>query len=126
MANQADFDAWKAKNVAHMNALIESGTDEIDEGWPDPSTWNAVPQEAEDIEPESYDEPPVDIVDLVDPSLTPRQNLDVLTSKFAAAKNAEEYARSNGDMKAAMEHLKDAERFESGIKWNRAVLVEVV
>lgn len=74
----------------------------------------------------SYDEPPAEIADLIDPSLTPRQNLDVLTAKFAAAKNLEEYARDTGDKSAAMKHLKDAERFESGIKWNRAVLVEVV
>lgn len=74
----------------------------------------------------SYDEPPAEIADLIDPSLTPKQNLDVLTAKFAAAKNLEEYARNNGDMTGAMQHLRDAERFESGIKWNRAVLVEVV
>jgi len=75
---------------------------------------------------ENYDEPPVEIADLIDPSLTARQNLDALMAKFAAAKNMEEYSRSNGDMTAAMQHLKDAERFESGIKWNRAVLAEVV
>jgi hypothetical protein len=83
-----------------------------------------------DFEPEakqeSYDEPPAEIADLIDPDLTARQNLNALTAKFAAAKNLEEYCRSNDDMEGAMKHLRDAERFESGIKWNRAVLAEVV
>lgn len=83
-----------------------------------------------DFEPkpaqESYDEPPAEIADLIDPDLTARQNLDALTAKFAAAKNMEEYCRSNGDMESAMKHLRDADRFESGIKWNRAVLAEVM
>jgi len=73
-----------------------------------------------------YEEPPVEIADLIDPSLTARQNLDALMAKFAAAKNMEEYCRSNGQMADAMKHLKDADRFESGIKWNRAVLAEVI
>ena len=79
-----------------------------------------------EAEQESYDEPPAEIADLIDPDLTARQNLDALTAKYAAAKNLEEYCRSNDDMEGAMKHLRDAERFESGIKWNRAVLAEVV
>ena len=74
----------------------------------------------------NYDEPPAEIADLIDPDLTARQNLDVLIQKRTAAKHLEEMARSHGDMDEAMKHLKDVERFETGIKWNRAVLVEVV
>jgi hypothetical protein len=40
--NLADFEAWKAENVAHMQNLIDSGTDEIDEGWPCPHEWQTV------------------------------------------------------------------------------------
>ncbi len=72
------------------------------------------------------EDPPAEIADLIDPSLTARQNLDALTAKFAAAKNMEEYCRANADMESAMKHLRDADRFESGIKWNRAVLAEVI
>ena len=85
-----------------------------------------MPEFEPETEQESYDEPPAEIADLIDPELTARQNLDALTAKFAAAKNLEEYCRSNDDMEGAMKHLRDAERFESGIKWNRAVLAEVV
>lgn len=70
--------------------------------------------------------PPEAIADLFDPELTPRENQDALMTKFAAAKNAEEHARAGGDMASAMQHLKNAERYESGIKWNRAVHAEVL
>ncbi|MEO1187747.1 MAG: hypothetical protein AAFW60_01645 [Pseudomonadota bacterium] len=70
--------------------------------------------------------PPTEILDVFDPSLNPRQNQETLLAKYAAAKNAEEHARAGGDMSKAMEHLQQAERFESGIKWNRAVHAEVL
>jgi len=38
LTDRADFDAWRAENVAHMQVLAESDG-EIDEGWPDPHTW---------------------------------------------------------------------------------------
>ena len=47
-----------------------------------------------------------------------------LTAKYAAAKGAEEYARTHGQMTEAMKHLKAAERYESGIDWNRPRLAE--
>jgi len=39
LTDRTDFDAWKAENVAHMQALAESGAEDIDDGWPDPKTW---------------------------------------------------------------------------------------
>jgi hypothetical protein len=138
LTDRADFDAWRAENVAHMQVLAGSDAD-IDEGWPDPHTWEkreptAADKMLDELEAVKaaidshprHEEPPAAIADLIDPSLTPKQNLEALMAKFAAAKNMEEYSRSNGDMTAAMQHLKDAERFESGIKWNRAVLAEVL
>ena len=150
VSEMEDFIArCKSHLVDLREEIAEGDTPCIDTGWP---PLNAIEQPPEDTsrledlerqlteaqealqakepEPETpeetYDEPPAELADLIDPSLTPRQNLDVLTAKFAAAKNLEEYARDNGDKASAMKHLKDAERFESGIKWNRAVLVEVV
>lgn len=78
-------------------------------------------------EPEPAPEmPPEAIADLFDPSLTPRQNQDALLQKYREAKGKEEYARDGGDMQQAMIHLKEAERYESGINWNRAVHAEVL
>jgi hypothetical protein len=78
------------------------------------------------IEEAKAEEPPAEIADLMDSSLTTRQNLEALIAKFRDAKSLEEMARSNGDMNAAMEHLRDAQRYDSGIKWNRARLAEVI
>jgi len=36
LSDRTDFDAWKAENVAYMQKLIDSGAEDIDEGWPDP------------------------------------------------------------------------------------------
>lgn len=72
------------------------------------------------------EQPPAEIADLFDPQLTPRQNQDALLEKYRKAKGEEEYARDAGDMTSAMNFLKQAERYESGINWNRAVYAEVL
>lgn len=78
------------------------------------------------IEEAKAKEPPPEIADLLDPDLTTRQNLEKLIEKHTKAKHLEEIARSHGDASGAMRHLKDAERLESGINWNRARLAEVI
>ena len=115
---KAEFHAWVNANKAHMQHLIDTGAegDAIDEGWPCPHTFK------------DYD-PPEDIADLFDASLTARQNHDRLTAKYAEYMG--EFARWHGygdhesSVKAA-EYLKKAERIESGIRWNRAVHAEVI
>jgi hypothetical protein len=69
LTDRTDFNAWKAKNVAHMNALITSGAEEIDEGWPDPANWQkvAAPKKTnieKAIEQNGKEEPPEAIADL--------------------------------------------------------------
>jgi hypothetical protein len=69
LTDRTDFNAWKAKNVAHMTALIESGTDEIDQGWPDPAAHETVaaPKKTnieKAIDQNGKEEPPEAIADL--------------------------------------------------------------
>jgi hypothetical protein len=71
-------------------------------------------------------EPPAAIAELFDPSLTARQNQDVLTRKYAALMSERELHLSANDTSKAMELLRKAERIESGINWNRARLAEAV
>jgi len=137
----AQRDACKVHELA-IESLDEESLElrdyDIHAGWPDDvdvedeeSSAEAVLDELESVK-DAIDshprhvEPPAAIADLIDPSLTPKQNLDALMAKYRTAKNLEEYARSGGDMSAAMKHLNDADRFESGIKWNRAVLAEMI
>jgi hypothetical protein len=70
--------------------------------------------------------PPADIAELFDPNLTPRQNQEALQKKYAALMSERELELTAGNGSKAMELLKRAERFESGITWNRARLAEVI
>jgi len=78
------------------------------------------------IEEAKAEEPPEEIAKLMDPSLTTRQNLDALIAKYAKLMSEREYALKNGDESEAMRLLKRAETIDSGIKWNRARLAEVI
>ncbi len=69
LTDRTDFNAWKAANVAHMAALIESGTEDIDDGWPDPDAHETVaaPKKTnieKAIEQNGKEEPPEAIADL--------------------------------------------------------------
>ncbi len=72
------------------------------------------------------DEPPKAIADLFDPNLTARQNQEALQKKYAALMSEREHELTAGNSSEAMALLKRAERFESGITWNRARLAEVI
>jgi len=75
------------------------------------------------------EEPPEAIADLFDPSLTPRQNQDALKQKYAQHMSEHYRLRDYGDQDSksqAQRHLEKAERLDSGIKWNRARLAEVI
>lgn len=73
------------------------------------------------------DEPPASIADLIDLSLTPRENHEILQKKYAALMSEREWWLNTGDDKSkAMELLRKAERIESGIQWNRARRAEVI
>jgi hypothetical protein len=72
------------------------------------------------------EEPPEAIADLFDPNLTARQNQEALQKKYAALMSERELELTAGNGSKAMELLKRAERFESGITWNRARLAEVI
>lgn len=74
LTDRTDFEAWKAENVAHMQKLIDSGTEEIDEDWPDPAKWKRrEPSAAEamlkelkdkiDERPPAHEEPPAEIAE---------------------------------------------------------------
>jgi hypothetical protein len=78
------------------------------------------------IEEAKAEEPPAEIADLMDPGLTTRQNLDALIAKYAKLMGEREYALKHGDESEAMKLLKRAETIDSGIKWNRARLAEVI
>ena len=143
LTDRTDFNAWKAENVAHMQKLIDSGTEDIDDGWPDPAAHERVePSEApldrtltnlekaqEALKPAVDAEPPAAIAELFDPSLTARQNQEKLQARYKDAMS--EHYRLMGygtqeDKAEAQRQLEKAQRIESGINWNRARLAEVV
>ena len=73
--------------------------------------------------------PPEAIADLFDPNLTARQNQEALTKKYAHHMSEYTRLRDYGDTDSrsqAADHLAKAERYESGINWNRPRLAEVV
>ena len=73
--------------------------------------------------------PPEAIADLFDPNLTARQNQEVLQQKYAQHMSEHYRLRDYGDQNSksqAQRHLEKAERLDSGIKWNRARLAEVI
>jgi DNA gyrase/topoisomerase IV subunit A len=91
LTDRTDFNAWKAKNVAHMQKLIASGTEEIDEGWPDPDAHETVaaPKKTniEKAIEEQAETPPEAIADIyeaygMDPDALFKLHTD-LTSKIA-------------------------------------------
>lgn len=80
-------------------------------------------------EPEQAPEPPEDLADLFDANLTARQNQEALTKKYAHHMSEYTRLRDYGDEASrsqASEHLKKAQRYESGIAWNRPRLAEVI
>lgn len=79
-----------------------------------------------DERPPAYEEPPASIADLFDPELTARQNQEALQKKYADAMSMREIHLANDEDSKAMELLKKAERYDSGINWNRARLAEVI
>ena len=76
--------------------------------------------------PEAHVEPPAELAELFDPSLTARQNQEALIAKYSKLMSKREYALKDGNESEAMRLLKRAETIDSGIKWNRARLAEVV
>lgn len=79
-----------------------------------------------DDRPPAHEEPPASIADLFDPELTARQNQEALQKKYADAMSMREIHLANDEDSKAMELLKKAERYDSGINWNRARLAEVI
>lgn len=75
---------------------------------------------------EVSEEPPEEIADLFDAGLTARQNQEALQKKYAETMSMREIHLANGEDSEAMALLKKAERYDSGIKWNRARLAEVI
>ena len=83
--------------------------------------------EARKPAPDADTEPPAEVADLFDPNLTARQNQEKLTKRYTDLMNERQWWLEGGDDKSkAMELLRKAERIESGIKWNRARLAEVI
>lgn len=84
---------------------------------------------APSTEPPPRIEPPAEIADLFDPNLTPRQNQEALQRKYSTAMS--EYTRlfGYGDQASkaeALEHLRRAQRLDSGIRWNRPRAAEAL
>lgn len=77
-------------------------------------------------DPEASDVPPDTLADLFDPELTARQNQEALLKKYRETMSMREIHLSHNETSEAMECLRKAERLESGIKWNRARLAEVI
>lgn len=77
-------------------------------------------------DPEVSDVPPDTLADLFDPELTARQNQEALLKKYKETMSMREIHLSHNETSEAMECLRKAERLESGIKWNRARLAEVI
>lgn len=83
-------------------------------------------------EPVGKHVPPPEIADLIVMHDTPAQNHERLMRLFMEAKQSEEIARRDGGTngsfngKTTMEWLRKAEHYESGIKWNRGRLSEVI
>jgi len=104
---------------------------DIDNGWPKGAQPDPVPQgllqRVAALEAGArHEDVPDHLSDLFDASLTPRQNHDKLQRKYIILKNEEEYARFHNDMQTAMAKLREAQRVESGITWNRPRLAEQV
>jgi hypothetical protein len=69
LTDRTDFNAWKAKNVAHMDKLIANPELDQDEDWPDPKAHEpvAAPKKTnieKAIEQNGKEEPPEAIADL--------------------------------------------------------------
>ena len=80
-------------------------------------------------EPVSAHIPPPEIADLIEINETPPETHARLTRLYAEAKQGAELARTYGGTfngKSIVEWERKAERFESGIKWNRGRLSEVI
>jgi len=110
---------------------IEARSDHIEEPTRDPLSKKLADLEAAKANiDEALDaapkQPPEAIADLIDPNLTAQQNMDALIDKYAATMSEREHELSGGNTSRAMELLRKAERLDSGIKWNRARLAEVL
>ena len=80
-------------------------------------------------EPVAKHIPPAEIADLIEINETPPETHARLTRLYAEAKQGAELARTYGGTfngKSIVEWERKAERFESGIKWNRGRLSEVI
>lgn len=84
---------------------------------------------APDPEPIRAHVPPAEIADLIDVHETPPQTHERLTRLYAEAKQGAELARNYGGTfngKSIVEWERKAERYESGIDWNRGRLAETI
>lgn len=76
--------------------------------------------------------PPAELADLFLPNETPPETHERLMKLFMEAKQCEEIARRDGGTngsfngKSAMEWLRKAEHYDSGIRWNRGRLAEII
>ena len=80
-------------------------------------------------EPVSAHIPPAEIADLIEMSETPPETHARLTRLYADAKQGAELARSYGGTfngKSIVEWERKAERYESGLKWNRGRMAETI
>ena len=80
-------------------------------------------------EPVSAHIPPPELADLIEINETPPETHARLTKLYSDAKQGAELARAYGGTfngKGVVEWERKAERYESGIKWNRGRLAETI
>ena len=84
---------------------------------------------AASAEPEPAEPVPEQLADIILPAETPSETHARLTTLYGQAKNAAEMARSYGGTfggKSVIEWERKAEHYESGLKWNRGRMAEVI
>lgn len=79
-------------------------------------------------EPVAAHIPPAEIADLINVLETPEQTNLRLAGLYAQAMNKAELARSYGTLegRSPTEWIRQAERYESGLKWNRGRMAETL
>lgn len=99
LTDRTDFNAWKAKNVAHMDKLLANPELDQDEDWPDPKAHErvAAPKKTnieKAIEQNGKEEPPEEIADIYEAyGMSPERLFKLhtdLTSKIAGKMATEE------------------------------------